>query len=172
MRRVLTIGSPGSGKSTLARELAKRTGLPLVHLDTEYWHPGWVETAADSWAERIDELVQRDSWIIDGNYGGSLRQRLAAADTVILLDYPTRVCLWRILLRWRAFRGQSRPDMPENCPERLDMKFLYYVLMFRTGKRPRNEVLLANFSGELLRFTSPVQLARWLAAEKFPLNSA
>jgi len=36
VKRVLVIGSPGSGKSTLAAELARRTGLPLIHLDQKY----------------------------------------------------------------------------------------------------------------------------------------
>ncbi|MFL6844708.1 MAG: AAA family ATPase [Allosphingosinicella sp.] len=30
---MLVIGSPGAGKSTLAAGIARRTGLPLVHLD-------------------------------------------------------------------------------------------------------------------------------------------
>ncbi len=33
MQRVMVIGSPGAGKSRLATELARRTGLPLIHLD-------------------------------------------------------------------------------------------------------------------------------------------
>jgi len=38
--RIAIVGSPGSGKSTLARQLATITGLPLVHLDMEFWRPG------------------------------------------------------------------------------------------------------------------------------------
>jgi adenylate kinase family enzyme len=40
MRRVLVIGISGAGKSTFARELAARIGLPLIHLDKEFWRPG------------------------------------------------------------------------------------------------------------------------------------
>lgn len=42
MQRVMIIGQPGSGKSTLAREMGKHTGLPVVHIDTIHWQPGWV----------------------------------------------------------------------------------------------------------------------------------
>lgn len=33
MKRILVIGCPGSGKSYFSKKLAKKTGLPLCHLD-------------------------------------------------------------------------------------------------------------------------------------------
>ena len=36
-KRILVIGCPGAGKSTLSLELAELSGLPLIHLDKEYW---------------------------------------------------------------------------------------------------------------------------------------
>ena len=38
MNRILVIGSSGAGKSTFAKELAKRTGIPLYHLDLIWFH--------------------------------------------------------------------------------------------------------------------------------------
>ena len=43
MRRVLVIGICGAGKSTFSQVLAARTGLPLIHLDKEFWRPGWAD---------------------------------------------------------------------------------------------------------------------------------
>lgn len=67
MQRVLVIGSPGSGKSTLATELAERTGLPLIHLDQEYWRAGWVEPPKAEWRQRVADLISRERWVMDGN---------------------------------------------------------------------------------------------------------
>ena len=69
MRRVLVIGISGAGKSTFARELAARIGLPLIHLDKEFWRPGWVTTQQPQWRARVAALAAQDTWIIDGNYG-------------------------------------------------------------------------------------------------------
>ena len=163
MQRVVVIGSPGSGKSTLARKLAQRTGLPLVHLDAEYWSAGWVEMKRSNWVAHVDRLAAAPSWIIDGNYGGTLMQRIARADTAVWLDYPTALCLARVLRRWVLHRGKTRPDMAPGCPERLDPAFLMYVVRFRAEWRIRNRDALAGFAGQVHHFTRPADAQRWLA---------
>jgi adenylate kinase family enzyme len=135
MRRILLIGSGGAGKSTLARRIAARTGLPLIHLDALYWKPGWVETPAAQWRETVGGLLQRETWVMDGNYGGTLDLRLAACDTVIFLDLPPRICLWRAIKRRLRHRGESRPDMTPGCPERLDVGFLLWIAGYRLRRR-------------------------------------
>ena len=136
MRKVLVIGSGGSGKSTFAERLGGRTGLPVIHLDSLFWRAGWCETPRDVWAARVDELLKRDEWIMDGNYGGTLERRLAACDTVVLLDLPRVLCLWRIIRRSVRYRGRSRPDMAEGCNERLTWEFVRWVWTYPRERRP------------------------------------
>lgn len=93
MQRVLVIGSGGSGKSTVAKEIARRLRLPLVHLDALYWQPGWRATQKSAWERVVHELIVAPSWVMDGNYGGTLDVRLARCDTVVFLDVPRVVCL-------------------------------------------------------------------------------
>jgi adenylate kinase family enzyme len=69
------VGSGGAGKTTFARELARRTGLPVVHLDHLYWKPGWVETPRDEWRMVQDERLTATEWIADGNYSGTFNVR-------------------------------------------------------------------------------------------------
>ena len=68
LRRILVLGGCGSGKSTFARRLGDLTGLPVVHLDREYFSPGWVEPERESWVRRLSEIAARERWIIDGNH--------------------------------------------------------------------------------------------------------
>ncbi len=56
VKRVLVLGSGGSGKSTFSTKLAKKTGLPLVHLDRLYWKPGWTMPEKEDW---YNELVKQ-----------------------------------------------------------------------------------------------------------------
>lgn len=135
MRRILLIGSGGAGKSTLAREIATRTDLPLIHLDALYWKTGWVETPAGEWRDTVSELLQGDAWVMDGNYGGTLDLRLAACDTVIFLDLPPIVCLWRVVKRRMRYRGESRPEMTPGCPEQLTFGFLTWIALYRLRRR-------------------------------------
>src|SRR3982751_1603651 len=147
MHRVLVIGSPGSGKSTLATELARRTGLPLIHLDQQHWRSGWVEPPKDQWQRRVAELAAGDRWIMDGNYGGTLEQRLARADTVIDLEFSAWLCVWRILRRIAGSWGRVRPDMADGCPEQFSFEFLVYTARFPFAARKRTDAQLAQFTG-------------------------
>jgi len=47
MNKIAVIGSGGSGKSTFSRKLGNILNLPVYHLDTVYWNPGWIETPKD-----------------------------------------------------------------------------------------------------------------------------
>lgn len=136
MRKLLLIGPGGAGKSTLATQLGERLGLPVIHLDALYWRPGWTEPSRDEWRATLATLLAQDAWVMDGNFGGTLDQRLAAADTAILLDLPPLLCAWRVLRRRWRYRGRHRPDMTPGCPEKLDLGFLAWILTYRTRKRP------------------------------------
>ncbi|PKP91542.1 MAG: topology modulation protein [Alphaproteobacteria bacterium HGW-Alphaproteobacteria-14] len=161
MRRVLIIGPCGSGKSTLARELAPLLGLPLVHMDQLNWNPGWAETERAALRARVEEVVAGEAWLIDGNYGSTLAPRLERADTVIYLDFPITLCLWRLIRRVVTHRGQARPDMPAGCPERFDLAFFWYVLNWNRGPRPRTEAAIAPWAGKTIRLEFPSALALW-----------
>ena len=64
MRRVLVIGSGGAGKTTFSLALAKRTGLPVVHLDAHFWRPGWGQPESEEWADQVDRLAAEPRWIM------------------------------------------------------------------------------------------------------------
>lgn len=136
MKKIIIIGNSGAGKSTLACKLQQITGLELVHLDQQYWEAGWVEPEKQVWEEKVKMLIQKTTWIMDGNYGGTMDIRLKAADTIIFLDRSRWVCLYRVLKRIIRHYGKTRPDMTQGCPERLDWEFIHYVFFFNNKKKP------------------------------------
>lgn len=136
MEKILIIGSCGAGKSTFARRLGAILKLEVIHLDSLYWSSGWVETPKDRWRTTVEELLKRDSWIIDGNYGGTLDIRLKACDGVIFLDVPRLTCLWRVLKRVALYSEGSRPDMAAGCPEKVDWEFIKFIWDYPRKRKP------------------------------------
>ncbi|MSQ23121.1 MAG: hypothetical protein EXR58_00995 [Chloroflexi bacterium] len=138
MERIVIFGSPGSGKSMLAEQIGERLGIPVFHLDRYLWKPGWVMVSREEEAPIVEHLIKSHEWIIDGDSGGTaMHVRLRAADTIVLLDLPQVICLWRALRRWIAYRGKSRPDMPSGCPERLDWPYLWAIWTYPSARLPR-----------------------------------
>jgi len=132
----MVIGTGGAGKSTLARRLGDITGLPVIHLDREHWQPGWVEPPRDEWATKVNELAARDRWVMDGNYGGTMGARIQRADTVVFLDFPRLLCIYRALKRRVVYRNRQRPDMTPGCDEKIDFKFLKWIWDYNRTRRP------------------------------------
>lgn len=148
MERILIIGCGGAGKSTLARQLGEKLDLPVVHLDSIFWLPGWVEMEREAFDDRVRQELEKPKWIIDGNYNRTMPQRIAKCDTVIYLDFSRFACLLGVLKRVITNHGKVRPDMGEGCPERFDLDFLKWVWNFNQEKREKYYRLLNEAEGK------------------------
>ncbi|MDP2704660.1 MAG: AAA family ATPase [bacterium] len=146
MKRVLVIGSSGAGKSTLAKKLHNILHLPLIHLDKHYWRPGWVRPEETEWGKDIKELLEKEEWIMDGNYQSTLDIRIPRADTIIFMDVPHFVCLFRIIKR--GLTERKKREVAPGCFEKLDWKFIRYVWTFPSHKRPDILKLLQTYKNE------------------------
>ena len=152
MKKVIVIGCPGSGKSTYARALHDITGLPLYHLDMLNWNADRTTVPKEVFLARLAETIEKDSWIIDGNYGSTMELRLQACDTVFFLDYPLEVCMNGIVER----RGKERPDMPWIEPEDdVDEEFVEFIKCYNSESRPTVMELLDKYADkEIIIFKS------------------
>ncbi|MEM1098392.1 MAG: AAA family ATPase [Planctomycetota bacterium] len=123
--------------------------MPVVHIDRLQWKPGWVEADAEDRDRRIIEAAEAPRWVIDGNYRGTLPQRLRRADTLVFLDFPPWRCRWRVIKRIVTHWGRTRPDMNEGCRERVDFEFLAYVWRFHRDNRPGLLALLSELPEDI-----------------------
>ena len=138
MERILIIGCSGSGKSTLARALGEKLALPVVHLDQLWWQEGWENVSREEFDRRLQAVLDRPQWIIDGNYSRTIPQRLARCDTILYLDFNRWQCLWGMFQRVIRNYGRVRPDMGPGCPERFDPEFVKWIWNFNRENRVRN----------------------------------
>ena len=132
MEKIIIIGCPGSGKSTFSRELHNKTDIPLYHLDMMYWNTDKTTVDKSAFLERLTEVLEKDEWIIDGNYASTMELRFSSCDTVVFLDYPTDVCLDGV----RERRGKPRSDMPWIESEE-DAGFMEFIKRFNEDQRPQ-----------------------------------
>jgi adenylate kinase family enzyme len=165
MKRVAIIGSPGTGKSTFAKQLAGQTDLPLIHLDY-YYHDkqqSYYRNKED-WRITATGFTNSDRWIIDGNFGATMANRLERADTIFYFNMPTYIALIGILKRWLSAGHSDRSEMPNDWQERPSFSFFWKVLWFRHNFVSGTQQLLAQNKGKtIITFKSHKQIATYLS---------
>lgn len=151
MKKIMVIGSPGAGKSTFARKLQEKTNFPLYYLDMLWHKADKTNVSREEFDARLGEILQKDAWIIDGNYQRTLEMRLQACDTVFLLDFPPEICLAGVKSRI----GKPREDMPWIETE-FDAEFKQWILDFPTNQLPQIYALLEKYkeNKEIIIFKS------------------
>ena len=162
MKKVIVIGCPGSGKSTVSRALHNKTGIPLYHLDMMYWNADKTTVEKSIFLERLSAVLEKNEWIIDGNYSSTMELRMTACDTVIFLDYPLDVCLDGI----KARRGKPRSDMPWIETEE-DAEFIEFIKSYNEQQKPKVFELLGKYGDKnIIIFKSREQADTFLNGEK------
>jgi adenylate kinase family enzyme len=146
--RIVVVGSTGSGKTTLARWLARRLNVTHVELDALHWDPNWTPAATPIFRERTVTALTSSTWVVDGNYSKVRDIVWTRADTLIWLDYPLPIILWRLSRRtfWRLL---TRTELWNGNRERFreqffsrDSIFLWALTRYR-GRRREYPLLLA-----------------------------
>lgn len=140
MLKIIIIGSPGSGKSTFARKLRDITNLPLYYLDMLWHKKDRTNISREEFDEKLEKILKKDKWIIDGNYQRTIEMRLKECDTVFLMDYPLEVCLSGAEERV----GKKREDLPW-IEEKIDEEFKQIIVDFSKNKLPQIYKLLEKY---------------------------
>ena len=144
MKKVIIIGCPGSGKSTFGRKLRAVTGISLYHLDMLYWNEDATTAGREVFIKRLENIMSKPEWIIDGNYAATMEMRIKECDTVFFLDYSTEVCIAGVNER----KGKPRSDMPWVENGNTDEEFITFIKRYNSESRPEVIRLLEKYSSK------------------------
>jgi shikimate kinase len=171
--RILILGRTGSGKTTLARELAAALQVPHIELDSLYFGPDFSTAPLSLLRERTSAAIAGDRWVTDGNKRAVRDLVWPRADTILWLDYPIGVSLWRLAKRARRRTSMLNAQAAETGRKAaLPRQFLaaargvLTALRSHTGQRreyPRMFAEPANQHLEVVRLRSPHATRQWLA---------
>ena len=116
MKRIVVIGNAASGKSTLSMKIKEITNIPVYHLDKILWKKNWERTPEDEFTAKHEEIIRKDSWIIDGvAYKSTYPDRFSRADTIIFLDTSLDDCKYRGLRRMEEDLERPNPYVTKGC---------------------------------------------------------
>ena len=171
--RILILGRTGSGKTTLGRELATALRVTHVELDSLYFGPGFSTAPLPLLRERTRAAIAADRWVTDGNKRSVRDLVWPRADTVIWLDYPVYVSLWRLAKRARsrtlalsaqAAQGGRRSALPKQMLAAT--RGVLTALGSHRGQRREYRHMFAQPANQHLavaRLRSPRATRQWIA---------
>lgn len=164
--KIAVIGYSGAGKSTLARALGEKYSIPVLHFDRVHWAPGWQERDREEARKLVHAFMERPEWVMDGNYTKfEYERRMAEADKIIFLDFSRLDCFWRAWKRYFRYRGKTRADMGEGCPEKMDPEFVGWILWKGRTRKKRGEYrrVLDRYPNKTVVLKSQKEIDRYLA---------
>lgn len=173
MKFINIIGTTGSGKSTLARKLAQKRQLHYIELDDLLWLDDWQESSNEALFSKLKTAMEDATagWVLDGLYTRTVPMIMQQVDTVIWLDYPFSINLYRLTKRTLG-RVISRKKLWENSNNRESLKLMLskesiFVWLIKSYPKNRNKYfdLMQNPAYQhiqFIRLTSPKQTESFL----------
>lgn len=158
-KKIIVIGCPGAGKSTFSRKLHEATQIDLFHLDAIYWNKDCTHITRDELIKRQKEILQKDSFIIDGNFKSTLEIRIKEADVVFLFDLPTELCIQGV----RNRKG-NRPEMPCQLPDNDEL--IDFIKNFNNDVMPKIKELFDAYNSNVITFNSHKEVDKYISAIK------
>jgi adenylate kinase family enzyme len=161
-QRICVIGPSNSGKSTLATKLGEKLNIPICHLDQLAHIPGtnWIPRDKREFKADQDAFLEKESWIIEGNYSFCMPQRFAKASSLIWIDPSFWGCCFRYLLRCLK-NDPNRPGRLKDATSDFSFEMIHLIVFKYPQIRRRHQAILSSYSFPVIYIHSMKELNQY-----------
>ena len=141
--RICIIGCSNSGKSTLADALSKKLNIPAYHLD-QFAHvenTTWERQSDQILIEKHTDVINKASWIIDGNYSVCMKERFDQATSIIWLDPNVFSSIFRFIFR-SIKNDKNRPGRLPGAKNEFSFWLIKWIIFNYPKNRKKYQKLI------------------------------
>ena len=99
MKKINVIGTTASGKSTFSKKLSARLNIPYISMDKLFWKSNWTESTNEELFQKLEEALNQDTWVLDGNFSRTNDIKWKDVDTIIWIDFSFLRTLYQSISR-------------------------------------------------------------------------
>lgn len=157
-KRIYIIGTMGSGKTTLAKKLSHITKIKNYPLDNIYYSRKYDKKRKHDIRERkLNKLLEKKNWIIEGVFNNWTEDIFKTADLVIWLDLHPPHLIVNLLKRF--FKKEDEKANFKNIKESMK-----YAVGYRKGSKKFiwHKTMLEKHKTNLIHIKTKRQLNKFL----------
>lgn len=87
LKKINIVGTSGSGKSTFAKKLANILSIDYIEMDVLFWRKNWHCLNDKDFSSLLKTSLEKERWVLDGNYSNTTPVKWENVDVVIWLDF-------------------------------------------------------------------------------------
>jgi len=170
IQRINVVGTSGCGKSTFSKKLAAITGYPYMEIDQIFWEPNWRVPDDNIFFGKLELALEKDTWVLDGNFTRTIPIKWKNVQMVIWLDYSFFRIVSRVIIR-SIRRAITRKELWEGTGNKESFKKLFskesivlWSINHYKSNKVQYDIMMSDKKYSHIRF---VRLSSPGAAQKF-----
>lgn len=152
--RICILSPSNSGKSTLADAIARKRNLEAVYLDQLFHLPNrdWEQRPRPEFIALHNAAIERERWVMDGNYAFCMPQRFRRATGLIVLDVSTITSLLRYFRR-TLFEKERRGALAGGR-DSVKWDMIHHITVATPKNRDRYRAIFEEFGAAKVQLSS------------------